>query len=427
MITIVPPLGACSDRIRVRGQKTGSIFTVSAGLEGAIPEELFRGPASGPDQIVVLTRRLKADERVFAGDGSPGAGYAEVVQPEPDQTEVGPVNADAHLHAWGRCGAFGNCLPGAEVTVTSQTRGTLGRGAFDPETGSARVRFSLPLHEGEVLFAEQAICGLTGPPGELPLPDRAQIVDGLLPAPLIAIPPVACDLAVLVKGVAEGATVRMFRGGREYSSACFDYPSAWFQFADCLVTGEQIWFDQRFPDCELHSPPSPPIDVSDPDDLSKPAILGILCPGMPEIGVGQLRFGATVTLIQVHHPSDTIQGGAASQIGDIDAWDTACSVPLYERLNPTRGKFVRAVQTFCNGISFHSEAKEIKPRSTSKPVIVGPLFDCARAVRVVEILPGARVEIYQLRKNRDAWRMLVASRSIVLQRISNLTGGNFKF
>src|SRR4029077_17924939 len=124
MITIVPPLGACSDRIRVRGQKTGSIFTVSAGLEGAIPEEVFRGPASSPDQIVVLARRLKADERVFASDGSAGIGYTEVVQPEPDRAEVGPVNADAHLHAWGRCGAFGNCLPGAEVTVTSQTRGT---------------------------------------------------------------------------------------------------------------------------------------------------------------------------------------------------------------------------------------------------------------------------------------------------------------
>jgi hypothetical protein len=153
MITIVPPLGACSDRIRVRGQKTGSIFTVSAGLEGAIPEEVFRGPASSPDQIVVLARRLKADERVFASDGSAGIGYTEVVQPEPDRTEVGPVNADAHLHAWGRCGAFGNCLPGAEVTVTSQTRGTLGRAAFDPQTGSARVRFSLPLHGGFVCRA----------------------------------------------------------------------------------------------------------------------------------------------------------------------------------------------------------------------------------------------------------------------------------
>ena len=67
---------------------------------------------------------------------------------------------------------------------------------------------------------------------------------------------------------------------------------------------------------------------------------------------------------------------------------------------------MRAVQVHCQHMSPHSQAEEIKPRTVSPPVLSGPLFDCAQMVRVTEILPGARVEIYQTSAN--GWRMIAA-------------------
>jgi len=242
----------------LQGQKTGATVKIHASPSN-VNEEVFQGVASGPDEVFTLTRPLKAGEKVYATQSVPGAApgssiQAEVVQPEPSQAELGPISPETHLHACGRCAAFGG-LPGADVQIVSQTRGPMGKGTVDPDLGAARVVFAQPLLEGEVLTGQQSICSLLGPPSPLPPPDLPYSVQRVIAKPAIQEPLHACERAVLVKGVAVGATVRMFRNDIESGSSCFDYPELWFRVADPLKKDEKVGFDQRFPDCELTGPP----------------------------------------------------------------------------------------------------------------------------------------------------------------------------
>src|SRR5262245_15323265 len=62
--------------------------------------------------------------------------------------------------------------------------------------------------------------------------------DRSLPAPTIKGPLHACERAVFVEDVKEGASVHLFRNGTQYAAACFDYSSLWFRITDPLQEGE---------------------------------------------------------------------------------------------------------------------------------------------------------------------------------------------
>ncbi len=411
---IVPPIGACSDRVRLQGQKTNAKIEIYV-ADVNLYETVFSGTASGPDEVFVLTRRLNGAENVFASQETPtdSSRAAEVwfekVQPEPDTSEIKAVTADAHLHACGRCGAFGSAFPGAEVLITSEKNGELGRGIVDSQSGAARVEFAVPLLEGETLSAMQTVCGRSGPRGPLPRPDLPQTQDRKLPPPTIRLPLHRCERAVWIGGVADGATVSLFRRGQVYASGCFHYPALWFEFPDPLTVDEPVWADQRFPTCELFSKPSNTVVVDD-DDVPVPEILGRLCQGMSSIGVGNLRFGATVRVLQVLEASNTGPDDIAQgfQVAEIEAWDDICDIPLNEKLNPDRGKYAVALQFLCEKASTPSGAEPIEPRNLPKPFIDGPVYECSCIVRVRDIHPGARVEIYQMCARSPGWRMIAA-------------------
>ena len=101
--SIVAPLSACTRRVRLQGQVTGATVWIYASSPGTSREELFSGTASGPDEVYTLTRRLKAGETVYATQASASESAApslltETVEPEPDPSEIGFVDAASHLH-----------------------------------------------------------------------------------------------------------------------------------------------------------------------------------------------------------------------------------------------------------------------------------------------------------------------------------------
>src|SRR5262245_25917503 len=218
---VVAPITACSNHVRLQAQLTGASIRIFASPNG-IWEEVFSGQASGPDETFKLNRRLKAGEQVRATQstlGGPPFSPIETVEPEPDPSEIGPIAPDSHLHACASCAAFGNGLPGAEVVVRSDLRGELGRGIVDSVTGAARVSFVKSLENNEVLKAQQSICSHDGPLSPLPAPDPPTN-DRSLPAPTIKGPLHACERAVFVEDVKEGASVHLFRNGTQYAAAC---------------------------------------------------------------------------------------------------------------------------------------------------------------------------------------------------------------
>ncbi len=393
--SIVAPLSACSIQVHLQGQLTGATVHIYASPTN-IFDEVFSGTASWPDEVFTLTRRLKAGETVYATQSVPGDGpgsfpLTETVEPEPDLSEVGPIAMDSHLHVCGRCGALGNGLPGAEVVVVSTARGELGRADIDPQSGAARVQFVSPLENGEVLKAQQSICGHKGPVTALPALDFPANTRRVLAAPTIKGPLRACECAVLVENVAVGAIVTLYREGEEYSAACFDFSSIWFRVADPLKKDERIKVDQRFPDCELASPFSNEIKVGPPEDAPQPKLLGPFCKGTTRIGVGNLCYGARVRIVQTS--GDFVMG---LPIADAEAWDEVCDIPLTGPLDAAQGKYLIAVQSLCDRDSPQSDRAEIHALHgmLPPPWIVGPVTECGRMVRVTGIEPGARIEVF---------------------------------
>jgi hypothetical protein len=405
---VVAPITACSNHVRLQAQATGASIRIFASPNG-IWEEVFSGQASGPDETFKLNRRLKAGEHVRATQstlGGPPFSPIETVEPEPDPSELGAIAPDSHLHVCARCAAFGNGLPGAEVVVRSDFQGELGRGIVDSVTGVARTGFVQSLGNNEMLTAQQSICGHDGPLSQLPAADLPTN-DRSLSAPTIKGPLHACERAVLVEGVKEGASVHLFRNGTQYAAACFDYSSLWFRIADPLIEGERIKVDQSFPDCAYQGPPSTEIVVGPAKDVPRPELVGPFCTGTACIGVGGLRYGAQVRIVQT---DDSFATG--SVIADAEAWGEFCDIPLIEPLDAAKGKFVVAVQSLCGHDSPESQRREthtlISVELPSALRVLGPLVECGRVVRVVGIHPGAQLEIYMTCANPPGIRKIAA-------------------
>ena len=403
--TIVAPITACTDGVRLQGQYSGQTVVIAAGppLQEAV---VFTGVASGPDEEFVLTRELQPGESVVAWRGQPGGEYRNVlVEPPPDPTELTALAPDSHLHACASCVAIGGAFPGAHVQVESPADGLLADGRADAD-GVARLRLAQRrLLDGEHLRAMQRICTHTGGPTDLPAPDRPYAQDWRVDAPVIRGPLVECDRAIRVEGVVPGAMVRLYRDGAESASACFDYPDLWFKFADPLREGERVEVDQVMRGCEIQSDrgAAPPVGARAAPPA--PTILGPLCKGQPSILVTGLRYGARVKVVQ------TAQDFARSLvIAEVEAWDETCEIQLFRTADPAQGRYLMASQTMCGLESDPSTREEIKARRQPRPPVVqGPIFECGRRVRVGGITRGARVEVLMSTTAPPGWRRIASS------------------
>ena len=417
---VVVPITACSSYVHLQGQFTGASVRIIA-IDGGASEEVFAGQAASPDQSFKLYRRLRAGEIIRATQSLPtdpqetfSAG--EVVQPEPDMSELGPLTPQSHLYTCARCAAIGGGYPGADIVVTSPTGSELGRGFVDPATGAARVVFAAPLLSNEALTATQSICALNFGSTLVPAPDSPVGDDRTLPAPRILGSLQACARAVDVEGVKEGALVRLYRNGIEDSAAWFDYSNLLFVINQPLNEGDVISVDQQFPDCSYSSPRSDDVAVLAPGQVFPPDLLGPFCTGTASIGVGDLRFGAQVQIVQTN---DGIATGHV--IANVEAWEEVCDIPLLQPLDAASGQFVIATQTLCALTSPPSPRRQtltslVLEVPTLK--VTDPIFQCGRVVRVEGIHPGARVEVYMTCEQWPGIRMIAALQ--VYQKVADI-------
>jgi hypothetical protein len=384
---VVPPLNACSDRVRLQGQVTGATVEIFASRTN-IYDRVFQGTASAPDETFELTRLLDEGEQVFArqslpGEISPITPRLEIVQPRPKPSEVGPLMAHTHLFRCGECLMLGNAYQGARVEVFSQTRGKLGEAiAADSR---ARVHLNQPLLLNEDITAVQTVCGIPSLPVALPSPDEPPSRDRILETPSLKTPIYACDGAVRVEGVADGARVSLYRDdeNQPYATACFDLSGLWFRVSDPFKQGETVFVEQRMQNCEYASERAK-AGVDRPQAVPVPSVVGPLCPGSFAVRVTGLRYGARVNIMQ--------QG---LEIGGGEAWDETCDF-FIDPLDPKRGQDVSAQQALCERWSPLSDPVTIdrRPFDLEKPLVVEPLYDCGGMVRVTNIHPGAYVSVW---------------------------------
>jgi len=377
---VVGPLSECSSHVRVQGQLTGATVDLFANPGGHVGS----GVATWSDQVfalnggVVLAAGAKVTAKQTLGaDVSPASPQPVVVQKKPPV--VGNVGCRTHIYVCGRCLWLDGMVPGAAVEVRV---GGVVRGSGRADDGTARIGLSPQTGPGDALEAQQTACGIPGLVTPLPPPDKLPLAKGQrLPAPTVEAPLKACQRAVTVSDVFEGAQVTLSQTAGPSEQACFDQSALWFP-TNPLVLGETVSAIQRFPQCELSSLNSAGVVVGPAQPVPPPTVVPPLCAGSTAVQFTGLLPGSRVRISQ-----DGVDLGS----GEAPDSSFAFEVPPL-----TGGSVVSARQELCNIWSLSSNKVKVnpKPATLPKPIVPGPLYDCAAVVRVTKVHPGSEVYVY---------------------------------
>ncbi|MCX9026424.1 MAG: hypothetical protein OIN85_10055 [Candidatus Methanoperedens sp.] len=271
-------------------------------------------------------------------------------------------------------------VPGAKVEV--KVGGVL-RASGVAHDGSVRLGLSTATGPGDVLDAQQIPCGIPGPITPLPAPEQVPMVQDrrVLLAPSVEAPLKACQRAVTVSNVEDGAKVTLNRTSSPPESACFDLSSLWFPVPP-LVMGETVTAVQEFPACKLKSPSSNAVVVGPTQPVPAPTVIKPLCAGGNVVRLTDLLPGSKVHIYQ--NNVDLGEGEASESTEDFAVPPLAANSKI------------TAKQELCNHWSHNSNAVKVDPLAGGlpTPVVPGPLFACGAVVRVTNLRPGTTVDVY---------------------------------
>ncbi len=376
---VVGPLSACSGRVRVQGQLTGSTVTIFAG--GAV---VASGLATWPDQTFTLTSPLGAGQDVTATqtvgvETSPRS--PETVQVQAAPPVVGGVGFLSHLNQCGECVWLEGLVPGATVALRD---GAAVLGSGESYDGSARFHLSVPLAAGMAITAQQTACGMPGTVTDGPPVDVLTEALRTLPTPVVQSPLRECERRVTVSNVVHGATVTLLRSAGPNQQACFDLDSLWMGVTPPLALGETVSARQELRGrCKLVSADAVPRVVEDNTPVPVANVVPPLCAGNTTVVLTGLVMGARVTI----RADGTELGMAESPVDG-----------TYDFLVPALvgGTTITAIQELCGEWSLPGVGVLVDqaPASLPRPKVHDPLFECGAAVRVSNLHVGARVYVY---------------------------------
>lgn len=377
--SIVGPLSECSSRVRVQGQLIGA--TVDIYSSGA---HVATGTATWTDQIFPLSpgKTLAPGNQVTAtqtvsGVTSPQSPMPVTVQKKPPV--IGPVSSKTHIYVCGQCLWLDGMVPGAHVEVSV---GGVSRGTGIADDGSARIGLAPQTGPADTLEARQTACGTPGPLTKLPKPDPPPGgANKHLAPPTVVGPLHACQRAVTVKDVVEGAQVVLHEAPPGFTeTACFDLSELWFPTPP-LTLGDTVSAIQQMPKCEIKSAASAPVKVGPSTPVPIPTVVPPLCAGSVFVRVTNLLPGSPVQIFQ--NGVSLGEGAAPAATFDFE-------VP------PLAGNaLITARQELCTNWSAPSPAVKVnpKPGALPTPVVANPLFECGAAVHVSDLHPGATVYV----------------------------------
>ncbi|HEY2907530.1 MAG TPA: hypothetical protein VGJ29_16630 [Vicinamibacterales bacterium] len=377
---VVGPLSECSSRVRVQGQLIGA--TVDLFSNGS---NVGSGVASWTDQVFPLApgKTLVPGAAVTAtqtlsGSTSPPSPSPVLVQKKPPT--IGPVTSKTHIYMCGQCLWLDGMVPGAHVTVTV---GGVLRGSGIADDGSSRIGLSHPTALGDTLVATQTACGTPGVPTNLPAPDMLPGNKRHLAPPTVVGPLRACQRAVTVSDVVDGAQVILTEAPLPgfTEQACFDLPSLWFPTPP-LKLGDTVSAVQQMTGCEITSSPSMSVLVGPSTPVPPPVVVPPLCAGGVSVRVSNLLPGS---------PVEIFQNGASLGLGSAPAATFDFPTPP---LAPNA--VVTARQELCTNWSVPSAGVHVDPQPATlpTPVVAPPLVECGAAVHVGNLHPGATVYVF---------------------------------
>ncbi|MBJ7599080.1 hypothetical protein [Candidatus Nephthysia bennettiae] len=349
---------------------TGSKVTVLAdGDEVAVAE------AAGPDEAFPLEsgRQLRPGAKVTAvqdvsGESSAPSPEPAIVQRQPPV--LGRVGRRSQLWVGGACFLVDGLVPGATVTASS-TGGTYHARSDD---GTAIV-YRKPLAPREVMEVHQSACGTEGPIKHFPAPDR--LPPGFA-SPVVERPLAACQTQLSLRQVVDGSAVTIERRTLGQTlSGCFPVSRGFVDLETALQENEQIH-------CAVELPTGSPVASGDfqvGPRPPEPSVVGDLCAGATSVRVTGLVRGQRVSVLQ-----DGVE------LGFLEAPGSTFDIPVPPL---TAGAAVQIGYVLCGASGTTQRKWTVGPAPTSlpRPVIGGPLFECAGVVRVTNLRAGSRVQV----------------------------------
>ena len=354
---------------------------------GSSPRVIANGNANGGlDWVCLLANEsIKADDQLvvqqeLAGqmsDWTPDE-MAYLPTPVPTSiTDLRPVEIRSRL--W-ECGEF-IFLKGAEPgAVIEFSYGNAKPVTADAPDGMARIHLDGKLMKINSVSVRQITPIGISPQSSTttakvePLPYPQNIP---LPAPTLRGTPRACETAIMVQDVYDGATVTLKRNPGTNESIGFDLSTLIFCLQEPFEKEEYVSAYQTMQKCERLGDECGAIKVGDPEAL-QPGV-GCLCVGGPTVTIYNLQPGGIIHFNVNGTPYDIMPSPGQT------------SHSFYLKLPPGT---VTITQEICGLISPPTVSQiEECDLITTQPVL-GKLYDCARQVRVTNIHVGAEVQIF---------------------------------
>lgn len=389
-----------------------STFVVVLGaLEGATVQLFANGSpvgipslATGLSVLVPLAgAHLTPGQTVTATQAS-GLNTSPPSPPEPvgaAPVDLPPVTFLSLPHPCVDWVLLGGMVAGVSATILWKGK-RIGTAVAQGSGVSVPVSFPTPASAGDVLEAFQSYsspggASVQGPTStSLPL-GRAPV--GEPPAPSLA-PPYECDLAVLVSGLQDGASLTIKHNAKELAGYPYLGGATWAELEKPVAAGETLSGKQESRGCHRQGPFSnPPVGVNPATGLPTPVVGGPVCPNAAVLHVSNLRPGADVWIQTMKDPNTGIL--IPHDMGHVRAWATECEFPLPAGWadDPTqaaiKGKFtIQLSESNCGKAVVVSALITPLPGAVGTPAFSPAPVECTRIIHVINLTPGAMVTLH---------------------------------
>jgi hypothetical protein len=383
-ITVTGGLGRAAISIRSVGPNPR---IVAAGTGGGSGRDLVN---LNPGEQLQAADLLSARQEL-AGETSPWTDSRLVLAIMPAPTtgvSLPPVGFVSRVWQCGSEIEIGGAVPGALVEVAGPAA-VLASGPAIGYSARLGVLPQIPA-PGVVITAGQA-----APPG-FPLlaaqaPKATTTVaalpvarDGTFPAPTLAgAPPKGCDSGIDLASVFAGDTVTIVQASNGITQTFLPTTSAAFFILEhpLPTAGDTLRISQGMPNCREFMPSAPLIvDVAPAGTPDTPSITPA-CPGAAWLGIGNLWGGA---LVRIEFGGQTFTG-----LAPIDVTEAPFEVSTLPA-----GAVVTVTQERCGKVSQPAVMTVSPVGGGQGPDLSLPLYECARAVRVVNAEPGALIQVW---------------------------------
>ncbi len=391
--SIVFPFSVWSRQLCVDGLVRGASVRIEATNGGSTRKIVVAGPFASGGQIwvgLIAGESIKPGDTLrvaqsVAADKSPLTPTAKAYVPSAITTNpdlFGKVRVETRLFQCGTALWITGAVPGAEVQV-SQGGTSLAKGAAPG--GFARLALSSGMAATSIDIRQAqpvAPFKIGAPVSSFPVAPRASALNaaGKLPDVVINGVPRACDPAISIGNVIDGSTVIVTRNSGVVQAA-FDLSGLVFFLPQPLKAGEKVSVVQQL--------------CRDPVLSSNPVTIRVAADGpLPQVGIAHVcDDGAQCTLFNLQPGAEVMvtTGGTPVRLGvalDQTTYKGDLGIPV-------SGGKITVTQSMpgCPASPSPAATFTLTVLANTRPVIRGPLFECAPKVRLAGITPFNEVEV----------------------------------